>query len=61
MIRLPFLHLCAAALLAVPFAVSAGPDDAYVVEEIKLPKGFAPEIGALAFNSKGELVVVSRR
>ncbi len=54
------LSIFAAALLA-PTLVLAGPDDAYVVEEIKTPKGLAPEIGGLAFNSKGELVVVTRR
>jgi hypothetical protein len=47
----------------LPFATPlyAGPTDAYVVEEIKVPTGVAPEIGGLAFNSKGELVVVTRR
>jgi len=61
MIRSPFLALFLAAFAAAPFTASAGPDDAYVVEEIKMPKGVAPEIGGLAFNSKGELVVVTRR
>jgi hypothetical protein len=55
------LFLFAVALLAIPALVYAGPDDAYVVEEIKTPKGIAPEIGGLAFNAKGELVVVTRR
>ncbi|HSH96308.1 MAG TPA: hypothetical protein VK968_19330 [Roseimicrobium sp.] len=40
---------------------AATADDAYVVEEIQMPKGVAPEIGGLAFNSKGELIVVTRR
>lgn len=61
MIRTSLLRLSAALLLAVPLTASAGPDDAYVVEEIKIPKGVAPEIGGLAFNSKGELVVLTRR
>ena len=58
--RAIFAGFAAAMLLSAGSAV-AGPDDAYVVEEIKLPRGIAPEIGALAFNSKGELVVVTRR
>jgi sugar lactone lactonase YvrE len=61
MIRHSLFALFTAALLVAPGAVQAGPDDAYVVEEIKLPKGIAPEIGGLAFNSKGELVVLTRR
>lgn len=36
-------------------------EDAYIVEDIPLPHGIAPEIGGVAFNSKGELVVVTRR
>jgi hypothetical protein len=58
--RVPAL-LSAAALCAVSCFASAAPDDAYVVEEIKVPQGIAPEIGGLAFNSKGELIVVTRR
>jgi sugar lactone lactonase YvrE len=61
MIRSTFLRLTAALLLAITCRASAGPDDAYVVEEIKIPKGVAPEIGGLAFNSKGDLVVLTRR
>lgn len=57
--RTSFTALCSA--LLSPLVVLAGPDDPYAVEEIKLPKGFAPEIGGVAFNSKGELVVLSRR
>lgn len=55
------LSLSAAALLVSAAPVFAGPDDAYIVEEIKMPPGVAPEIGGVAFNSKGELVVVTRR
>jgi len=47
--------------IAVAASALAGPDDPYVIEEIKVPQGIAPEIGGLAFNSKGELVVVTRR
>ncbi len=39
----------------------AMPSDYYKVEDIGLPKDIAPEIGGLAFNSKGELVVLLRR
>jgi glucose/arabinose dehydrogenase len=61
--RSTLLALCAGALLGAPaaFAADRDPDAAYAVEEIKLPAGIAPEIGALAFNGKGELVVVTRR
>jgi hypothetical protein len=59
--RRPLFSLFVATLLAAPNLLTAGLDDAYVVEEIKMPKGIAPEIGGLAFNSKGELVVVTRR
>lgn len=48
-------------LLLLSVSAFALPDDPYVVEEIALPKGVAPEVGGLAFNSKGELVVVTRR
>lgn len=50
-----------ALLAALPALAGAAPDATYVVEEIKMPKGTAPEIGGLAFNSKGELVVATRR
>jgi hypothetical protein len=62
MLRLPLVPLLlGVALLLTSPQVSASPEDAYVVEDIKLPKGIAPEIGGLAFNSKGELIVVTRR
>ncbi len=43
------------------FDIPAAAAEPYLVEEIKVPAGVAPEIGGLAFNSKGELVVVTRR
>jgi len=43
------------------FSASAAETAAYRVEEIKVPAGVAPEVGGLAFNSKGELVMVTRR
>jgi len=49
------------AFALVSLHTTARADDAYVVEEIKLPKHIAPEIGGIAFNSKGELIVVTRR
>lgn len=58
--RIPAL-LSAAALVAISLSSGAAPDDAYLVEEVKVPRGIAPEIGGLAFNSKGELIVVTRR
>ncbi len=35
--------------------------DAYKLDDIKLPKDVPPEVGALAFDSKGDLYVVLRR
>jgi len=61
MIRPTLSCLSAALLLAAALPAHAAPTGAYAVEEIKLPKGIAPEIGGLAFNSKGELVVLTRR
>ncbi len=49
----------AACLAALSWGSIAEP--AYRVEEIPLPPQVAPEVGGLAFNSKGELVVVTRR
>lgn len=57
--RTPVLSLLAVSALAA--RLFAADDAAYVVEEIKTPAGIAPEIGGLAFNSKGELIVVTRR
>lgn len=57
----PTTLFSAAVLAAFSLSATAAPDDAYVVEEIKVPKGLAPEVGGLAFNSKGELIVVTRR
>ena len=37
------------------------PAEYYEVQEVLLPVGVSPEIGGLAFNSKGELVVLTRR
>lgn len=37
------------------------PTEYYEVQEVLLPVGLSPEIGGLAFNSKGELVVLTRR
>jgi len=37
------------------------PTEYYEVQEVLLPVGVSPEIGGLAFNSKGELVVLTRR
>lgn len=39
----------------------AMPSEYYSVEDILLPASLAPEIGGLAFNSRGELYVVLRR
>ncbi len=39
----------------------AMPPDYYEVEDIVLPPHVAPEVGGLAFNSKGELIVLLRR
>ncbi len=65
MIRPRTLLLLGIASLLATVRVTAAEGDAptapYVVEEIALPKGVAPEIGGLAFNSKGELIVVTRR
>lgn len=49
--------------VSLNFNSAAGPmpKESYEVQDIKLPKGVAPEIGGLAFNSKGELIVVTRR
>ena len=37
------------------------PPEYYEVQEIPLPVEVAPEIGGLKFNSKGELIVLTRR
>lgn len=37
------------------------PGEYYEVQEVLLPVGVSPEIGGLAFNSRGELVVLTRR
>ena len=49
--------------LVLPFSGSAVemPPEYYEVQEIPLPVGVAPEIGGLKFNSKGELIVLTRR
>ena len=47
--------------LAVTLGAAPMPPHFYQVEEIPVPKDFAPEVGALAFNRSGELVVVLRR
>lgn len=54
-----FISLVALLPACAPHRLAA--QSAYTVEEIKLPRGVAPEIGGLAFNSQGELVVVTRR
>jgi len=48
-----------AALLLAPAAHAA--EAPYVVEEIPMPKGVAPEIGGLGFTPSGKLVVLTRR
>lgn len=55
------LILVIVAVVLIPLCPASKASDSYVVEEIKLPKNVAPEIGGLAFNSKGELIVVTRR
>lgn len=59
-----FQSLAVALVLSSSASVAvAGPMPAqyYEVEEIPLPTDVAPEVGGLAFNSDGELVVVLRR
>lgn len=57
-------HIYMIAIVAGLFLAVSGfgmPVDYYKVEDIRLPKNVAPEVGGLAFNSKGELVVLLRR
>ncbi len=65
-LRFPHFKILAAVCLEfgvwnLEFSAHAAETDAYRVEEITVPPGVAPEVGGLAFNSKGELVVVTRR
>lgn len=55
------LLLLVTLVLAGTARTDAMPSEYYSVEDIALPKHVAPEIGGLAFNSKGELVVLLRR
>ncbi|MBI1369383.1 MAG: hypothetical protein GC162_12110 [Planctomycetes bacterium] len=42
--------------------VRAGtPAESYEIQDVPMPRGVAPEIGGLAFTSKGELIVITRR
>lgn len=65
MIRLTNIYKSLAFAFLVTFCIAkmtvAMPPQYYTVEDITLPKHVAPEVGGLAFNSKGELVVVLRR
>jgi len=62
-----FLNIFSQALagfaLVLPYVGQAVemPPEYYEVQEIPLPVGVAPEIGGLKFNSKGELIVLTRR
>lgn len=54
--------LAAVAGVLLAHAPASGmPDRYYKVESIRLPKGVAPEVGGLAFNAAGEIVVILRR
>jgi hypothetical protein len=56
------LHFFLVTLCAVPaLAGTLKRDDAYTIESIAFPKEVPPEVGAVGFNSAGELVVALRR
>ena len=48
-------------ILTMPQSGEAMPPEYYTIEDIVLPSHVAPEVGGLAFNSKGELIVLLRR
>jgi len=56
-----FIPLGVLALLAVPAAAATRLADCYRIEDIRLPDGCPPEVGAIDFADDGTLYVVLRR
>jgi hypothetical protein len=57
----PFVQLCLASVLACGSMAAVEFKDCYQIQDIKLPAGAAPEVGAIDFATDGTLFVVLRR